>query len=182
MNITRIAIMGAESTGKTTLSHALARALPNAVIVPEMLRAWVAQHGRTPQQHEQRGIMQMQMDNEAHITQHCAAGIGAAAHIVLCDTTPLTIALASQYYFNDDSLIADAVAHHRGYAHTLVCVPDIAWVADGLQRDGPVVRTAMATRIDDALAAHGITAIRVHGQGDARAAHALAALQWLLES
>jgi nicotinamide riboside kinase len=182
MSITRIAIMGAESTGKTTLAHALARALPNAVIVPEVLRAWVAQRDRTPLQHEQRTIMQTQMENEAHIAQHCAAGIGGGAHIVLCDTTPLTIALASQYYFNDDSLIADAIAHHRGYAHTLVCVPDIAWVADGLQRDGPEVRAAMASRIDDALAAHGITAIRVHGQGEARAAHALAALQWLLES
>jgi nicotinamide riboside kinase len=182
MSITRIAIMGAESTGKTTLAHALARALPSAAIVPEGLRAWVAQRGRTPLQHEQRAIVHMQIENEAHIAQNCAAGMSAETHIVLCDTTPLTIALASQYYFNDDSLIADAVAHHRGYAHTLVCAPDIAWVADGLQRDGPEVRAAMAARIDDALAAHGITPIRVHGQGEARTAHALAALQWLLES
>jgi nicotinamide riboside kinase len=178
MTRTYIALMGAESTGKTTLARDLAHALPNAVIVPELLREWVDAHGRTPLQHEQRKIMETQIANELEIGQNCAAGTG----VVLCDTTPLTIALASQYYFNDDSLMDEAIAHHRHYAHTLVCAPDITWMSDGLQRDGPAVRNEMSARIDDALAAHGITLIRVHGHGDVRTAHALAALQWLLES
>ncbi len=176
MTATRIAIMGAESTGKTSLACALARVLPGAIVVPEVLREWVDARGRTPQQDEQRAIMQAQIAREIESAKNCAAGIG----VVLCDTTPLTIALASQYYFNDDSLMAPAIAHHQHYAHTLVCAPDIAWTPDGLQRDGPDVRDAFVKRIDAALAAHAITPIRVYGHGEARTTHALAALQQLL--
>jgi nicotinamide riboside kinase len=175
MNAIRIAIMGAESTGKTALSTALASRLDNAANVPEVLREWVDAHQRTPAQHEQRAIMEAQIAREEAA---CAEGYA----IVLCDTTPLTIALASQHYFNDDALIDEAIAHHRRYAHTLVCAPDIPWVADGLQRDGPRVRAAFSLRIDEALVRYGITPIRVHGLGEARTAHALAALQWVLES
>ncbi len=171
----RIAIMGAESTGKTSLAQALAQALPMAASTTEALRTWVHANQRTPEQHEQRAIMQAQMEAEDTLS---AQGFS----IVLCDTTPLTIALTSVHYFNDDSLLADAVAHHRLYAHTLVCAPDVPWVADGLQRDGPHIRAAVAVQLDEALARYGISAIRVHGAGETRAAHALAALQWLLES
>lgn len=171
----RIAIMGAESTGKTSLATALASLLPNAGCTPETLRAWVDANQRTPQQHEQRAIMNAQIEAENTL---CAQGFS----VVLCDTTPLTIALASVHYFNDDSLLADAIAYHRLYTHTLVCAPDIPWVADGMQRDGPRVRAAIALKIEEALARCGIAAIRVHGLGDARTAHAFAALQWLLES
>ncbi len=171
----RIAIMGAESTGKTMLGTTLASALPNATHVCEVLREWVNAHQRTPTRGEQPAILQAQIAREEAA---CAAGFD----IVLCDTTPLTIALASQYYFNDDSLIDQAIAHHRRYAHTLVCAPDIPWVADGLQRDGPRVRAAFAVLIDEALVKFGITPIRVHGLGEARSAHALAALHWVLAS
>jgi nicotinamide riboside kinase len=175
MSAIRIAIMGAESTGKTALGAAIASALANATHVNEVLREWVDAHQRTPEQHEQRAIMEAQIAREEAA---CAAGYA----IVLCDTTPLTIALASQHYFNDDSLGNEAIAHHRRYAHTLVCAPDIPWVADGLQRDGPRVRAAFSLRIDEALTQYGITPILVHGLGEARTAHALAALQWVLES
>jgi len=56
----KIAILGAECTGKTTLAHALATALDGcggrAAWVSETLRDWCRQNGRTPEAHEQRAI------------------------------------------------------------------------------------------------------------------------------
>ena len=55
-----IALVGAESTGKTTLARELARVLAgrgvDAVMVPEALRDFCLQHDRTPLQHEQVAI------------------------------------------------------------------------------------------------------------------------------
>ena len=61
----RIAIVGAESTGKSTLAAALAAALaqpggPRVAWVPELLREWCSRVGRTPQAHEQPGILRAQ--------------------------------------------------------------------------------------------------------------------------
>ena len=56
-----IAIVGAESTGKTTLAAALAQRLAadtgrSVAWVPEVLREWCAHSGRTPLVHEQASI------------------------------------------------------------------------------------------------------------------------------
>ena len=52
---TLIAIVGAESTGKTALAQALAGRL-SGVAVPELLRAWCDREGRTPRPDEQADI------------------------------------------------------------------------------------------------------------------------------
>jgi len=53
-----IALLGAESTGKTSLSLALAKALTlrgrQVTVVPEVLRQWCDQHGRTPRRMSSR--------------------------------------------------------------------------------------------------------------------------------
>ena len=64
MNARRIAIVGAESTGKSWLTQALAEVIRlrgHAVhTVDEVLRAWCDREGRTPHPHEQLGIAQAQ--------------------------------------------------------------------------------------------------------------------------
>ena len=60
----KIAILGAESTGKTQLAQALSahwNALgQSALWVPEVLREWCDRESRTPHQHEQWDIVQEQ--------------------------------------------------------------------------------------------------------------------------
>ncbi len=60
----RVAVVGAESTGKSWLTQALAgvlRARGQAVhTVDEVLRQWCDRAGRTPQRHEQMAIAQQQ--------------------------------------------------------------------------------------------------------------------------
>ena len=55
-----IALLGAESTGKTTLAAALGVALAaegrDAVVVDEYLREFCAREGRTPRRDEQAGL------------------------------------------------------------------------------------------------------------------------------
>lgn len=175
VTVTRIAIVGAESTGKTTLAHALANAVPNAVVVPEVLRQWVDAHQRTPHQHEQRAIFDAQIAAEENAS--CAVGTNGRDGVVICDTTPLTIAIASVHYFNDRSLLTDAIAHHRRYAVTLLCMPDIAWVADGIQRDGPMVRAMIAEMLQLEMLHAGIAFSQIDGEGVTRTARAVAAVR-----
>jgi len=149
-----ITLLGAECTGKSTLAPALARHF-NAGLVTEYLREWCAAHGRTPQQHEQ-----------AHIAAEQAARIDAAAQqheLVICDTTPLITALCSQHYFNDDALLADALAFQRRCDLTLLCAPDLPWEADGFLRDGPEVRSRFDARLRVALTAHDLPWLDIHG-------------------
>lgn len=173
-----IAIVGAESTGKSTLAQALAERLRadtglRVACVPEWLRGWCEAAGRTPQAHEQAAILRAQHERiEAARESH---------DIVVCDTTALMVATYSRLIFGDTSLESRAAELHRRHTTvTLLTALDLPWVADGFQRDGPQVREP----VDDALRAlmqrQGIPFAVVGGQGPARSAQAHAALQpWL---
>ena len=163
-----VALLGAECTGKSTLAESLTAHF-SAGLVPEYLREWCDAHGRTPQQHEQ-----------AHIAAEQAARIEAAAakhSLVVCDTTPLITALCSQHYFNDDTLLAEAVAFQHRCELTLLCAPDLPWQPDGIQRDGPEVRARFDARLRAALQAHGLAWVDIQGPAEARLAAAVLAVQ-----
>lgn len=166
----RIALLGAESTGKTQLSLALAQALldrGHAVhLVPEYLRTWCDAQGRTPRPDEQRLIAQQQADA---VLQH---GQGT----VIADTTPMMTAVYSHQLFNDTSLYAMAAAHQQLFDMTLVTGLDLPWVADGLQRDGPQVREPVDALLRAALQTAGVAYKVVYGQGPERLNNALLAL------
>lgn len=175
-----IAIVGAESTGKSTLALALAERLRadtglRVACVPEWLRSWCEAAGRTPQAHEQAAILRAQHER--------IEAAGESHDIVVCDTTALMVATYSRLLFADTSLEARAAELHRRHATvTLLTALDLPWVADGFQRDGPQVREP----VDDALRAlmqrEGIPHAVIGGRGPARLEQALAALQpWLGE-
>ena len=172
MTVQRIAILGAESTGKSWLALELAARLQAhglaACSVPEHLRIWCEREGRTPMAHEQGAIAQAQ----------ARSVLAQDAPVVIADTTALMTAVYSLYLFGDDSLLPFALAHQRLYTHTLVTALDLPWVADGLQRDGPQVREPVDRLIRQHLLAAGIAHSVVHGQGLQRLDNALMALGW----
>jgi nicotinamide riboside kinase len=130
-----IALLGAECTGKSTLTQALGQRLADvpAATVPEHLRDWCLAQGRTPRRLEQAHIA---AEQQRQI--QCAA---AACPVVVADTTALMTALYSTHYFNDFSLMAAALAAHRRVDLTLLCAPEgIPWQADGWLRDGDATR------------------------------------------
>jgi nicotinamide riboside kinase len=173
-----VAVVGAESTGKTTLVHELAAALQacgqDAVVVPEALRDVCDHHGRTPLVHEQAGIA---FEQSRRIAE--AAGTHA---IVLADTTALMIAVYSDYIFGDRSLYAQAERDHALADLTLLTSLDLPWVADGVQRDGPHVREPVDALIRESLARTGTGFAVVQGEGDARLQHALSAVLHALDA
>ena len=174
--VQRICILGAESTGKTTLAQALSShfACP---WVPEYLREFCQNQGRTPQRDEQAQIMQMQ----AHGEDSAAAQAGQTQRdFVFCDTAPLMTAIYSEFIFADASLLPAARALHTHYALTLLLAPDIDWVADGLQRDGAHVRAPVHQRIHDELTAQALPFALIEGAGDLRLAAALQAVAQLV--
>lgn len=168
----KIALLGAESTGKTWLSEELAQALrargTRTAVVPEVLREWCAARGRTPRPEEQMVIAQEQ---EARVDA------AAATHdMVITDTTALMVAIYSAMLFEDGSLYQFALERQRGYDLTLLTGLDLPWVADGLQRDGPHVREPVDALVRKALARAGTPYRVVYGSGAARLAHALTAI------
>ena len=60
---------------------------------------------------------------------------------------------------------------------TLVTGLDIAWVADGIQRDSPQVREPVDQLLRQSLQAAGIAYRVVYGQGPQRATQALLAIE-----
>jgi nicotinamide riboside kinase len=169
----KIALLGAESTGKTQLSHDLAQALRaqgrSVAVVTEVLREWCVAAGRTPRPEEQIGIAQEQ---ERRVDEAVAGG----ADIVIADTTAVMVAVYSAMLFDDDSLMPFALARQRRYDHTLLTGLDLPWVADGLQRDGPHVRPPVDALVRAALVQAAIGYRVIYGQGRTRLAHALAAI------
>jgi nicotinamide riboside kinase len=168
----KIALLGAESTGKTELAQALAthyRAQGKAAVaVPEVLREWCAREGRTPRPEEQLPIAQEQ---ERRVDAAAAEG-----RIVIADTTALMVAIYSAMLFEDGTLYQFALERQRGYDHTLLTGLDLPWVADGLQRDGPHVREPVDALLREALARAGVAYRVVYGSGPERLASALAAI------
>jgi nicotinamide riboside kinase len=169
-----IALLGAESTGKTTLSQGLAATLAaegrRVALVPEYLREFCQLHGRTPFQHEQQAIADKQTRRIAQ---------AAATHdLVIADTTALMIAVYSDIVFRDTSLYAAAEnAHREGCALTLLTALDLPWQADGLQRDGPQVREPVDALVRAALARAGVEHAVVFGRDAARLRGALAGVR-----
>jgi nicotinamide riboside kinase len=164
----KIAILGAESTGKSMLAAALDAHLSacgtRVYRVDEYLREWCETHQRTPRQDDQHQIAQTQMMR-----------ISAApkTHVLIADTTPLMTAVYSQLVFNDHSLDSLALEHHAMFDITLLTGLDIEWQSDGLQRDGAHVREPVDQKIRHQLTQAHLPFQVVYGTGKQRLENAL---------
>ncbi len=132
MSVLRVAILGAESSGKSTLAQALAEQY-QTLWVPEYLREFVEVNGRVPREEDQFGIARTQRAHED------AAAV-KANQFLFCDTTPMMTAIYSRWYWGRvDAGLAALDATHP-YELTVVTAPDGPWMPDGLQRESPQVR------------------------------------------
>ena len=169
-SVIRVALLGAESTGKTSLSQYITEALlaqgQMATYVPEVLRDWCQKYGRTPAFHEQRDIAKQQAERIFSIQEGW----------VIADTTPLMTAVYSDYVFKDPSLYEEALGLQAQFDLTLVMGLDVAWVPDGLQRDGEHVRQPVDSLIRQAMAKKQLPFKVIYGQDQARLNAALLAI------
>jgi NadR type nicotinamide-nucleotide adenylyltransferase len=124
----RLALLGGESSGKTTLAQALAERL-HTVWVPEYGRQRWEELRETLSADELVAVARQQVAWE-----DAAVQAAPAAAWVVCDTTPLT---TLQYCLHDHGSAPaelQALARRR-YDKVVVCEPDFDFVQDGCRRD-----------------------------------------------
>lgn len=167
----RIGLIGAESTGKTSLAEALGVELP-ACVVGEALRGFVEREGRPPHQDEQRDLMRDQGRAE-----ELSAGYCTRPWLVV-DPAPLMTAVYSVEYFDDPTLLPEGLDQIHRYALVVWCAPDIPWQAEPGVRDSPVRRTSvdaiLASRVVPMIEEHGVPVLRVTGSVEDRVRAVLA--------
>jgi nicotinamide riboside kinase len=173
-----ITLLGAESTGKTTLAHELHRALQeqghHVALVEETLREFCLRKGRTPRCDEQAGIAR---------TQSLRIAAAASTHeLVVADTTSVMVAVYSRLLFGDASLLDAALAEQKQHRVTLLMALDLPWVADAGIRDGAHVREPVDALLRGALLDAGVGFSVVAGSGEQRRANALRAVHAALKA
>lgn len=164
----RLALLGGESSGKTTLAQALAAALATAW-VPEYGRQRWEELRQTLGSEELLAVAQRQVELED------AAAVAHAGGWIVCDTTPLT---TLQYCLHDHGE-APPELHalaRRAYDLTVLCEPDFDFVQDGCRRDDGFRREQHAWTLRR-LATMGVQPLRVHGPVAQRLQRVLKALR-----
>lgn len=162
-----VALLGGESSGKTTLATALAARLGTV---------WVAEYGR---ELWEKRAGKLDFDDLSAIGREQVrredAERARANGWLICDTTPLTTAFYSEEMYGrvDPAL---ALLADRRYDLTLLCLPDIAFVQDGTRQDEDF-RTRGHEWYLRELARRGVDFIEIGGSPDERLAAAAAALE-----
>lgn len=167
--VRRVAIVGPESTGKTTLASALA---------DHFETAWVPEYGRayTDGMDMRRFTLG---DIERIASGQLAAEEDAAteAHrLLFCDTDVLTTATWSELYFGSVPPSVEVQAQAGRYWLTLRCDIDVPWVQDGT-REMAVARKRHQSLITAALVRAGRRSVVIRGLGDVRLQRAIEAVR-----
>ena len=176
-SVINVAILGAESTGKTTLCRDLAA---------HFGCPWVAEYMRTYLQakwdkeqltciwDDLLPIAQGQIKLENELAEQ-AAQMPDRARYLFCDTSLFELMVYANWYYGDcpKALINAALIHH--YDLILLTEVDIPWVADDL-RDSPHQRDEISAYFESQLTRHQKPFHRIGGDRDERLQHVL---KWL---
>jgi HTH-type transcriptional repressor of NAD biosynthesis genes len=122
----RIAILGGESSGKTSLTAALAAHFDTA---------WACEYGRELWDQQSGILSEPDLLKVAHEQiRREEAGLRLANRYLFCDTSPLTTAGYAGWMFGrvDPEL---ATLANRPYDAIVLCRPDFPFVQDGTRRD-----------------------------------------------
>ncbi|WP_022702770.1 AAA family ATPase [Pseudorhodobacter ferrugineus] len=163
----RIAVVGAESTGKTTLTAALATHF-GTVYMPEYGRSYDTM---------QRHIGWQPHDFQRIATVHTAmrnALAPQAGPLLIEDTDPLQTGIWEQTLLNTDQITTTPLPLADLY---LLLDTGLAWQDDGTRYLGdPVAREAFQTRLTAQLTAQNANVIPITDTGPARLKTAIAAI------
>lgn len=168
-SVIKVVILGAESTGKTTLCRDLATHFDNPW-VSEYMRTYLQEKWNTEQKtctwEDLLPIAQGQIALENQVTQQATTTSQKNAYL-FCDTSLFELMVYANWYYGDcpDPITKAAVAHH--YDLVLLTTVDIPWVADDL-RDSPHEREEISDRFVAELTRHNKKFRRVGGDREQR--------------
>jgi HTH-type transcriptional regulator, transcriptional repressor of NAD biosynthesis genes len=172
----RIVVVGAESTGTTTLARALAEHYDTA---------WVPEYGRrVSEERLPAGVPWSDADFEAiaRRQQHAEdEAARTAGPVLICDTDALATCVWQERYLGRSTRAVEELAASRRCALYLLTADDIPFVQDGL-RDGEHLRGWMTRRFRERLAARPEPHVVVGGDHARRLAEAVAAVDEIVAS
>lgn len=173
----RICVLGAESTGTTTLARDLA-AHYRTVWVPEYGRFYsegkYSADGHSWTSAEFTHIAHAQAEAEDRLARD-------ANKVVICDTDPFATTIWHERYMGGPSDEVRAIADARRYDLYLLTGDEIPFVQDGL-RDGEAVRRAMHRRFEEALRGSGRPYVVLRGSREERLEAAIARIDGMLQA
>ena len=170
MSIKKIVVIGPESTGKSTLSAALAAAL-HTVWVPEYARAYLENLGRPYEEHDLLTMAQGQLHSEDDL-------IKQANNYLICDTDLNVIKVWSENtYGHCNREILEQIAQ-RKYDLYLLTNIDIPWEDDPLrEHSSPELRNYFYNQYKDIVMNSGVPWIDISGDHEERVRSAVAAIK-----
>jgi len=176
VSLLRVTLIGPECTGKTRLAGDLADyyAVPWS---PEHAREYVERHGQALDYRDVEPIGRGQQSGEDAAIARAAAD-GAA--LVLHDTDLVSTAVYSRHYYGDCPTWIEDEARRRLADLYLLHHVDVAWVADGLQREQPERREELFARFRATLAGLGAACAEIEGGWQERRGRAISAIDGLL--
>jgi NadR type nicotinamide-nucleotide adenylyltransferase len=178
--VRRVVLIGAESTGKTTLAAALAERFKTN---------WVPEYGREYWEKKVAGLSMtgplpaFASEEFVHIATEQQQRENAAARIankiLFCDTNAFATGTWHERYMNFRSEQVDAIGRRDKVDLYLLTAPDFPFVQDGF-RDGETIRDSMHTHFAQQLERAGVQVARLAGPPAARLEIATAAVNKLL--
>ncbi|WP_201584401.1 AAA family ATPase [Psychrobacter jeotgali] len=171
-SVFKVAVLGAESTGKTTLSRDLA-AYFDSPWVPEYMRIYLQDKWDKEQLtctwEDLLPIAQGQIGLENKLAKEAVqkAQIQQNQPYLFCDTSLFELMVYSQWYYGDcpEALKKAALAHR--YDLILLTKVDIPWVADDL-RDSPYQREEISAYFESQLNHYDQPFQRIGGDREVR--------------
>ncbi|HSP85200.1 MAG TPA: ATP-binding protein [Psychrobacter sp.] len=168
-SVIKIAVLGAESTGKTTLCRDLATHF-GCPWVPEYMRTYLQE--KWDEEHltctwdDLLPIAQGQIELENKLAEQ-AAQTPDNNHYLFCDTSLFELMVYSNWYYGNypEALTQAALAHY--YDLILLTDVDTPWVADDL-RDSPHQRDEISAYFSDQLTIHKKSFQSISGNRAAR--------------
>ena len=157
--VERIAILGGESSGKSTLAEGLAQELGTVHAAEYGREAWLARGGRLEFEDLLR-IAQTQVAREERLAR-------TAVRFLACDTTPLTTLFYSLDLFGRADPELRRLAR-RTYHHTVLCAPDFPFVQDGTRHGGDSLRQRQHAWYLEQLAQGAVEPFVAEGPAEAR--------------
>jgi NadR type nicotinamide-nucleotide adenylyltransferase len=174
--VPRVVLVGAESTGKTTLARALAEHYRTAW-VPEYARLYcdglLASRDYVWHPRDFVHLARAQQGLEDELARH-------AIPVLICDTDAFATALWHELYLGHPSEEVRRIADSRGYALYLLAGDEIPWEDDGT-RDRPHRRSWFQRRFHDGLIASGRPFVEVTGSLEVRIERSIVEIDRLLK-
>ncbi len=167
-HIRRIALVGPESTGKSTLAKQLA-AYFNTVWVPEVARSYIDALDRPYAQADVEQIAQQQVEAEEALAP-------AANTYLFCDTNLMVIKVWMQHAYGAYPLWIDERLQSSDYYLYLLTNIDLPWQWDP-QREHPHMRQYFFNRYREELEKASLPYFIVEGLGENRLQNAVSKLK-----